>query len=340
MLSLTAPSGLVLLFNDDTNGLDPEIEATLVVGGAYQLAVSSYPGPDAGPSTVSTGPYELSAQCGQCADQDWDGICDSADNCRLVENADQSNADFDAFGDACDLCAGSGTSDADRDGRCDGNDNCPLAQNLSQQDSDLDNVGDACDACYGSGTIDTDRDGRCDRNDNCPVTGNPGQSDADGDGWGDSCDNCPATQTSNTVDSDRDGVGDPCDNCPMIATPSQSDVDRYGQGDVCDLGDDQPLFTFLDEISVVWQQELGSAFNLYRGDLATLFAGGAYTQTPGDPSSADRFCGLTDRSAKDPAVPTAGNAFFYLVTVVRDGIERSLGTSSEGVERPNANPCP
>ena len=40
--------------------------------------------------------------CVACVDGDGDGVCDAADNCTQVANADQRNADGDAFGSLCD----------------------------------------------------------------------------------------------------------------------------------------------------------------------------------------------------------------------------------------------
>src|SRR5439155_1433337 len=92
--------------------------------------------------------------CHSCAgdeqnDADGDGICAGCgfrspktgdhDNCPTVYYPGQSNADGDAFGDACDPCPGDAQNDADNDGICNGNgfnppktgdrDNRPTVQN-------------------------------------------------------------------------------------------------------------------------------------------------------------------------------------------------------------------
>ena len=71
-------------------------------------------------------------------DSDNDGVADSADNCPLVANGDQADADGDGLGNACD-------GDDDADGVVDSADNCPLAANSDQTDSDGDGLGNACD---------------------------------------------------------------------------------------------------------------------------------------------------------------------------------------------------
>ena len=92
------------------------------------------------------GPDPCAAQGG---DTDGDGICDDVDNCPLVSNANQADADGDGIGDVCDgggpdPCASQG-GDTDGDGICDDVDNCPLVSNANQADTDGDGIGDACD---------------------------------------------------------------------------------------------------------------------------------------------------------------------------------------------------
>ncbi|MEZ4472788.1 MAG: thrombospondin type 3 repeat-containing protein [bacterium] len=72
-------------------------------------------------------------------DSDEDGVDDLADNCPLVENPGQGNADgaLDG-GDACD-------EDDDDDGLLDEDDNCKSMSNAEQDDADGDGVGDACE---------------------------------------------------------------------------------------------------------------------------------------------------------------------------------------------------
>ncbi|WP_437912543.1 DNRLRE domain-containing protein [Sorangium sp. So ce302] len=192
------------------------------------------------------------------ADGDGDGVTAGAgsgcDNCSDAYNPDQSDADGDGFGDACDYCAGSGSYNSDSDGLCDEADNCSAAANPDQSDADGDGFGDACDYCAGSGSYNSDSDGLCDEADNCAATANPDQRDADGDGVGDRCDNCVDTPNPGQQDSDWNGHGnacDPCyasgdtdidadwacdgeDNCFDAYNPDQSDADGDGFGDACD----------------------------------------------------------------------------------------------------------
>ncbi len=72
-------------------------------------------------------------------DRDFDGIADEDDNCPDFSNAEQSDSDGDAIGDACD--------DSDSDGLVDAADNCPTVFNPFQADSEGDGIGDDCDAC-------------------------------------------------------------------------------------------------------------------------------------------------------------------------------------------------
>ena len=180
------------------------------IGGLYQEVVFGY--------TSSVGIQQLVVCFDTDADTDGDGVCDLADDCPQVPNADQLDFNSDGVGDVC--------ADDDLDGVLNSEDNCPFAQNVDQADADGDARGDACD--------------------NCLATENFDQSDVDYDLVGDACDNCPYHAPGDQTDSDGDGTGDICedsdedgfidgeDNCPDVSNPDQANRDGDLLGDACD----------------------------------------------------------------------------------------------------------
>ncbi|HEX5042051.1 MAG TPA: right-handed parallel beta-helix repeat-containing protein [Candidatus Polarisedimenticolaceae bacterium] len=131
------------------------------------------------------------------------------------------------------------------------------------------------------------------------------------------------------------------DNCPTLFNPLQGDTDADGEGDLCDLNDGIVTFTAHANGRIDWQAESGYAtWNVYRGDLSVLKTTGVYTQVPGSNPLAARFCDLAATWLSDPTTPSAGSAAFYLVTGENAGGEGTLGTRSNGSNRPNTNPCP
>jgi hypothetical protein len=157
-------------------------------------------------------------------DTDGDGVADSLDNCPLITNPNQENADGDTAGDACDAFPNAANETVDADGDSVGNnsDNCPIAANPDQENDDDDTLGNVCDT-------DDDNDGIADGADNCQTVANPNQENDDDDALGNACD----------TDDDNDGVEDNFpDNCPIAANPNQENDDNDALGNACDSDDD------------------------------------------------------------------------------------------------------
>jgi len=128
-------------------------------------------------------------------DDDADGVPDARpDNCRVVPNPDQADANGDGYGDACP------PQDDDRDGLVNTDDNCDADPNAGQADLDGDDRGDACDR-------DRDGDRFDDAFDNCPTVYNLEAVDVNGDGL-----------LNDQLDADRDGIGTACDAEEAVVT--------------------------------------------------------------------------------------------------------------------------
>jgi hypothetical protein len=81
-------------------------------------------------------------------DTDGDGLLGSADNCPSNSNPDQTDADGDKLGDACDspvLKPQTLNPSIPLDITVENLDNCPSEPNPDQKDTDGDGIGDTCD---------------------------------------------------------------------------------------------------------------------------------------------------------------------------------------------------
>jgi hypothetical protein len=117
-------------------------------------------------SLAQNGPNESDLR--GSADQDGDGIMDSADNCPAVPNPSQADSDSDRVGDVCD--------------------NCATVDNSNQLDTDIDGVGDACDSCVNVANPRVTPDPASYLTSFPWATLTGGQRDDDHDGYGNRCD--------------------------------------------------------------------------------------------------------------------------------------------------------
>jgi hypothetical protein len=94
-------------------------------------------------NTVQSASGNFTLDCTQPdPDADGDGVPNGRDNCPMVSNPDQADANGNMVGDACEAM---GAPDADMDGRPDAMDNCPRVWNVNQADDDRDGIGNVCD---------------------------------------------------------------------------------------------------------------------------------------------------------------------------------------------------
>ena len=152
------------------NAGDPEINDPFEFPNNKESNIGAYGGPEAmWPS----------------ANSDDDEFPDLLDNCPLLENEFQNDADEDGIGDLCDATSGI-SEDQDSDGVLDQDDNCVSKQNPDQADLDQDGQGDICDK-------DDDGDGEPDQIDCAPE---------------DKTRNSKAVEICNGIDDNCDGVKD------------------------------------------------------------------------------------------------------------------------------------
>jgi uncharacterized repeat protein (TIGR01451 family) len=103
---------------------------------------------------------------------------------------------------------------------------------------------------------------------------------------------------------------------------------------------DNPRFLEFDGEQILWSEPAAATgYHLYRGDLAAVRSSGVYAQDPQSTPNAERLCWLDDTSHEDSFDPPAGQVVFYLVTADDGNVESGLGEDSEGIARPNDNPC-
>ena len=238
------------------------------------------------------------------------------DNCPETQNADQTNADHDLPGAACDADDSDPTAaisppaefDLDGDGVSELADNCPTVFNSDQGDLDIDQIGDACD------------------------------SDADGDVAIDARDNCAMLANESQADRDADGRGDACDNCSFVWNPGQADRNRNLMGDACDLADDLIFVSFPDRQRLAWQIETGfDDFILLSGDLTVLRNTGRVLQTG---AHAEVVCSPTGDWLVDDLAPAPGEAIFFLAGGTTSGTQNGFGMSADGSRRVETDLCP
>ena len=174
-----------------------------------------------------------------CADDDADGIYGNKDNCINIYNPKQTDINRNNIWDKCEF-------DADSDGVFDSFDNCRNIANADQKDTDKDTIWDACDNCtlYNPNQRDTNQNNIWDVCDQ--ANKNLQENDDDRDEIINNLDNCRYISNKNQLDSDNDGIWDACDNCKNFQNSRQIDLNQNWIWDKCEDSDTDGIEWYLD----------------------------------------------------------------------------------------------
>jgi hypothetical protein len=143
--------------------------------------------------------------------------------------------------------------------------------------------------------------------------------DADGDGFADEADNCPTTFNPAQIDNDFDGRGDDCDCLPGDPSAFAAPGEVAGFGVAADK-------STLSWVSAVATSGTGTVHAVLRGDLGSF-------PVDGTPPGACLEPGTAAATASDPASPTDGQGFWYLVRARNACETGTYGFATGGPER-------
>jgi hypothetical protein len=256
------PSGSIVSMGDHCRGGAPNGQScTVTLGtGSESTMGNVFSDPNSYGYAFNTGIHLWAIQ----ADSDGDGVGNVDDNCPGVPNTDQSNIDFDNFGDVCDDDMDGDNKNNDID-NCDGPealwDSMDISLDMDQDgckdstedtDDDGDGINDVEDPCTGlsfkqqwssNSANDHDHDGCHDQEEDADDD-NDGILDTSGDdclrGWynwtSDSSsdhDTDGCADNGEDDDDDNDGVLDLEDLCPTGELDWISDTSNDRDGDGC-----------------------------------------------------------------------------------------------------------